>query len=45
MRRPGPRKWPFLRVRTARLRISMDGAYLRPSTGSMATSTRICAVI
>jgi len=29
MRRPGPRKWPFLRVRTDRLRISMDGAYLR----------------
>ena len=27
MRRPGPRKWPILRVRTARLRISMDGAY------------------
>ena len=26
-------------------RISMDGAYLRPSTGSMATSTRICGVI
>jgi hypothetical protein len=27
------------------LRISMDGAYFRPSTGSIATSTRICAVI
>ena len=27
MRRPGTRNWPILRVRTARLRISMDGAY------------------
>jgi transposase len=29
MRRPGPRKWPILRVRTARLRISTEGAYFR----------------
>src|SRR5229473_3644974 len=29
MRRPGSRKWPGLRLGTARLRISMDGAYLR----------------
>jgi transposase len=29
MRRPGSRKRPILRVRTARLRISMDGAYFR----------------
>ena len=27
MRRPGPLKRPILRVRAARLRISMDGAY------------------
>jgi len=27
MRRPGCRTWPIMRVRTARLRISMDGAY------------------
>jgi len=29
MRRPGSRKWPGLRLGTARLRISMDGAYFR----------------
>ena len=29
MRRPGPLKCPDLRVGTPRLRISMDGAYLR----------------
>ena len=29
MRRPGSCNCPILRVRTARLRISMDGAYLR----------------
>ncbi len=45
MRRPGSRKWPGLRLGTARLRISMDGAYLRKSTASTATRIRICGVI
>ena len=45
MRRSKPVERPDFATRDRSLRIFMDGAYLRPSTGSIATSTRICAVI
>ena len=45
MRRPGLANGRFCGVRTAQLRISMDGAYFLPSIASTATRMRICGVI
>ncbi len=45
MRRPEPPKRADSAVRSTRLHITMDGAYLRKSTASTATRIRICGVI
>src|SRR5271170_3881366 len=45
MRRPEPPKRADSAVRSTRLHITMDGAYLRKSTASTATKIRICGVI
>jgi hypothetical protein len=42
MRRPDPRRKPVFRLGTAELRIIVDGAYLRKSTGSTASRIRNC---